>query len=283
MAFAAGRALDATFLRRLARDREEYAMPPRLHELAERLAKRTLVLLFPHFAAEVGGRAGDVAEELAQLEKELGDVLRLPETHCSLPDEVLERFVHALPSIREALLLDARAIFDGDPAAQSIDEVILAYPGFRATAVYRLAHQLQVCEVPLVPRLLSEFAHRQTGIDIHPAARIGESFAIDHGTGIVIGETAVLGKRVKLYQGVTLGALSVDKSMARTKRHPTIGDDVVIYANATILGGDTVIGNGSRIGGNVWLTRSVSAHSVVTPTARVEARTREHGLLEFNI
>ncbi len=258
-------------------------MPPRLHELAERFAKHTLALLFPHFAAEVGGRAGDVAEELAQLEKELADVLRLPETHCSSPDVVVEQFLGALPNIREALLLDARAIRDGDPAAHSIDEVILAYPGFRATAVHRLAHQLQGCEVPLVPRLLSELAHRQTGIDIHPAARIGESFAIDHGTGIVIGETAVLGKRVKLYQGVTLGALSVDKRMVRTKRHPTIGDDVVIYANATILGGDTVIGNGSRIGGNVWLTRSVSAHSVVMPTVRVEARTRKDELLEFNI
>ena len=258
-------------------------MPPRLHELAERFAQRTLALLFPHFAAEVGGRAGDVAAELAQLEKELADVLRLPETHCSSPDAVLMRFLGALPDIRETLLLDARAIYEGDPAVHSIDEVILAYPGFRATAVYRLAHQLQGCEVPLVPRLLSEFAHRETGIDIHPAARVGESFAIDHGTGIVIGETAVLGNRVKLYQGVTLGALSVDKHMARTKRHPTIGDDVVIYANATILGGDTVIGNGSRIGGNVWLTRSVSAHSVVTPTVRVDPRTRADDLLEFNI
>jgi serine O-acetyltransferase len=283
MASAAGRAFDAAFLRRLARDREEYAMPPRLHELAKRFANRTLALLFPHFADEVGGRAGDIVEEFAQLEKELADVLRLPETHCSSPDAVLKRFLGALPDIREALLLDARAIYEGDPAAHSIDEVILAYPGFRATAVYRLAHQLQGCEVPLVPRLLSEFAHGQTGIDIHPAARVGESFAIDHGTGIVIGETAVLGSRVKLYQGVTLGALSVDKRMARTKRHPTIGDDVVIYANATILGGDTVIGNGSRIGGNVWLTRSVSAHSVVTPTVRVDPRTRADDLLEFNI
>jgi serine O-acetyltransferase len=283
MALAAGRTLDAAFLRRLAREREEYAMPPRLHELAERFAKRTLRLLFPHFAAEVGGRAGDVAEELAQLEQELAAVLRLPETHCSAPDAVLERFFVALPEIREALLLDAQAICDGDPAAHSIDEVILAYPGFRATATYRLAHQLQGCEVPLVPRLLTELAHRETGIDIHPGARIGESFAIDHGTGIVIGETAVLGKRVKLYQGVTLGALSVEKRMARTKRHPTIGDDVVIYANATILGGDTVIGNGSRIGGNVWLTRSVPAHSVVTPTARVDARRRDDEPLEFNI
>lgn len=283
MAVTAGRTHDATFLRRLARDREEYAMPPRLHELAEGFAKRTLALLFPHFAAEVGGRAGDVVEELTQLERHLADVLALPETHCSSPDVVVDRFLTALPAIREALLLDAQAICDGDPAADSIDEVILAYPGFRATAVYRLAHQLDGCEVPLVPRLLSEHAHRQTGIDIHPAARIGASFAIDHGTGIVIGETAVLGDRVKLYQGVTLGALSVDKRMARTKRHPTIGDDVVVYANATILGGDTVIGDGSRIGGNVWLTRSVPARSVVTPTARIDARTRDDEPLEFNI
>ena len=181
------------------------------------------------------------------------------------------------------MLLDAQAIYDGDPAAHSIDEVILAYPGFFATAVYRLAHQLQGCEVPLVPRVLTETAHRDTGIDIHPAARIGSSFAIDHGTGIVIGETAVLGARVKLYQGVTLGALSVDKHMARTKRHPTIGDDVVIYANATILGGETVIGDGSRIGGNVWLTRSVPAKSVVTPTARVIPAIRDSEPLDFNI
>ena len=211
-----------------------------------------------------------MADELAALRTLLVDALRLPEAHCADPDDVVERFFTALPDIRAALLLDAQAICDGDPAAHSVDEVILAYPGFFATAVYRLAHQLQGCEVPLVPRVLTEIAHRDTGIDIHPAARIGASFAIDHGTGIVIGETAVLGERVKLYQGVTLGALSVEKRMARTKRHPTIGDDVVIYANATILGGDTVIGDGSRIGGNVWLTRSVPAHSVVTPTARVE-------------
>jgi serine O-acetyltransferase len=283
MAFTAERPLDASFLRELAREREEYALPPRLHELAERFAQRTLALLFPHFAAEVGGCAGDVTAELTALESQLADVLRLPETHCSAPDVVLRRFLAALPGIREALLLDARAIYGGDPAAHSIDEVILAYPGFRAIAVYRLAHQLQGCEVPLVPRLLTELAHRHTGIDIHPSARIGASFAIDHGTGIVIGETAVLGDRVKLYQGVTLGALSVDKRMARVKRHPTIGDDVVIYANATILGGETVIGDGSRIGGNVWLTRSVAAHSVVTPTARVDSRGRTDELLEFNI
>ncbi|MGB0093985.1 MAG: serine O-acetyltransferase, partial [Solirubrobacteraceae bacterium] len=211
------------------------------------------------------------------------DALRLPEAHCADPDDVVARFFTALPDIRAALLLDAQAILEGDPAAHSVDEVILAYPGFFATAVYRLAHQLQGCEVPLVPRVLTEIAHRDTGVDIHPAARIGASFAIDHGTGIVIGETAVLGDRVKLYQGVTLGALSVEKRMAHTKRHPTIGDDVVIYANATILGGDAVIGDGSRIGGNVWLTRSVPAHSVVTPTARVDRAIRDDEPLEFNI
>ena len=139
----------------------------------------------------------------------------------------------------------------------------------------------------LFPRLLAEVAHGATGIDIHPGARIGPSFAIDHGTGIVIGETATVGARVKLYQGVTIGAASVSKALQRTKRHPTIGDDVVIYANATILGGDTVIGRGSLIGGNVWLTRSVPPHSVVMPTARVERREGERGgdddLLEFNI
>ena len=285
MAFARERHGTAEFLDLLARERQDYALPPRLRELAELVVHRALELLFPHFAAEVGGRAGDVAEELAALRVLLVDALRLPGAHCTDPDAVVDRFLADLPATRAALLLDAEAIYDGDPAAHSVDEVILAYPGFFATAVYRLAHQLHESGVPLVPRVLTEIAHRDTGIDIHPGAAIGPFFAIDHGTGIVIGETAVLGARVKLYQGVTLGALSVDKRMARTKRHPTIGDDVVIYANATILGGETVIGDGSRIGGNVWLTQSVAAHSVVTPTARVERREGEAGdeLLDFNI
>jgi serine O-acetyltransferase len=283
MALAPERDGIAQLVVQLSREREQYPLPPRLRELAEGFIDRALQLLFPHFAAEVGGRAGAVADELVALRSRLAEALRLPQTHCSDPDAVVERFFAALPGIRAALLLDAQAICDGDPAAQSVDEVILAYPGFYATAIYRLAHQLRGCEVPLVPRVLTEIAHRDTGIDIHPGAIIGGSFAIDHGTGIVIGETAVLGDRVKLYQGVTLGALSVDKKMAMTKRHPTIRDDVVIYANATILGGDTVIGEGSRIGGNVWLTRSVPAHSVVTPTARVEACRRDDAPLEFNI
>lgn len=274
----------AAFLHQLAREREQYALPPRLRHLGEQFIHQALELLFPHFAAEVGGCAGDVADELAALRTLLADALKLPEAHCADPDDVVRRFFQQLPNIRDALLLDAQAICDGDPAAHSTDEVILAYPGFYATAVYRLAHQLQGCEVPLVPRVLTELAHRDTGIDIHPGAEIGQSLAIDHGTGIVIGETAILGDRVKLYQGVTLGALSVEKRFAKTKRHPTIGDDVVIYANATILGGDTVIGEGSRIGGNVWLTRSVPAHSVVTPTARVETGVQEdEPPLDFNI
>ena len=274
----------APFPDQLGRERQAYALPPRLRELAERFIHRTLELLFPHFAAEVGGRAGEVEEELNALRALLADALRLPGAHCADPDAAVDRFFGELPAIRAALLLDARAIWEGDPAAHSVDEVILAYPGFFATAVYRIAHELQGANVPLVPRLLCEIAHRDTGIDIHPGARIGASFAIDHGTGIVVGETAVLGARVKLYQGVTLGALSVTKLMARTKRHPTIGDGVVIYANATILGGDTVIGAGSRIGGNVWLTQSVPANSVVTPTARVERRAGgpDDELLDFN-
>ncbi len=285
MAFAPERDGTAPFLDLLAHERQAYALPPRLRELAERVIHRTLELLFPHFAAEVGGRAGEVGEELLALRTLLTDTLRLPGTHCADPEAAVERLVRALPDIRAALLLDAQAIYDGDPAAHSTDEVVLAYPGFYAIAVHRIAHELHGAGVPLVPRVLSEIAHHDTGIDIHPGASIGPSLAIDHGTGIVVGETAVLGARVKLYQGVTLGALSVSKRFERTKRHPTIGDDVVIYANATILGGDTVIGSGSRIGGNVWLTQSVPAHSVVTPTARVERRDTGQGdeLLDFNI
>ena len=269
MALAPERGVTGAFLEQLARERQEYALPPRLHELGEQVVHRTLELLFPQFAAEVGGHAGDVAREVEALRELLVEALAMP---CGEPEVVAERLLDALPGIRDALLLDAEAIYQGDPAAQSVDEVIIAYPGFLATAVYRIAHELHEAQAPLVPRVLTEIAHRDTGIDIHPGARIGPHFAIHHGTGIVIGETAELGTRVKLYQGVTLGALSVEKRMADTKRHPTIGDGVVIYANATILGGDTVIGAGSRIGGNVWLTESVPAHSVVTPTARVERR-----------
>jgi len=178
-------------------------------------------------------------------------------------------FLEQLPALREVLATDAEAAYAGDPACKSIDEVIFCYPGFEAVTVYRLAHLLHELEVPLIPRMMTEWAHMRTGIDIHPGAKIGRHFFIDHGTGVVIGETCEIGQWVKLYQGVTLGALSFPKDangnlVRGTKRHPTIEDRVVIYATATILGGNTVIGHDSVIGSSVWLTESVEPHTTVT-------------------
>ncbi|WP_239494972.1 serine O-acetyltransferase EpsC [Pedobacter yulinensis] len=178
-------------------------------------------------------------------------------------EQVAAAFFDALPELYRQMNTDIRAILSGDPAATSEFEVIRCYPGFLAIALYRIAHELLVAAVPILPRILTEYAHSVTGIDIHPGASIGEYLYIDHGTGLVIGETTVIGNHVKLYQGVTLGALSVEKYMANTKRHPTIGDHVIIYSGATILGGDTVVGDNCIIGGNVWLTKSVPAGSVV--------------------
>jgi serine O-acetyltransferase len=176
---------------------------------------------------------------------------------------VVEEFFEEMPKIRIILAKDLEAAVRGDPAAKSADEVILSYPGFQAIAVHRIAHFLWTRQVPIIPRMMSELVHSRTGIDIHPGAEIGESFFIDHGTGVVIGETTVIGKNVKLYQGVTLGALSVKKEEGSCKRHPTIEDDVTIYANATILGGEIVIGRGSVIGGSVWITQSVPPDSKI--------------------
>jgi serine O-acetyltransferase len=170
------------------------------------------------------------------------------------------------------LLEDAQAINDGDPAAKSRDQVIRTYPGFLAIACYRIGHSFCQIGVPLLPRILTEYAHSKTGIDIHPKAKIGRRFCIDHGTGIVIGETTIIGEDVKIYQGVTLGALSVKKEMAKMKRHPTIEDNVVIYAGATILGGSTIIGKNSIIGGNVWLTESIPPNSRVYHKSQIEVR-----------
>lgn len=168
-----------------------------------------------------------------------------------------------LPEIRELLLKDVDALYDGDPAAKSRSEIILAYPGLAAISAYRIAHILSERQVPLIPRMMMEHIHHETGIDIHPGATIGERFFIDHGTGIVIGETTVIGKNVKIYHGVTLGAFSVRKSEADVKRHPTICDNVTIYSGATILGGATEVGENSVVGANVWLTHSVPANSRV--------------------
>lgn len=178
-------------------------------------------------------------------------------------NQLTSRFFTVIPGIYDQLINDAEAVLHFDPASESLEEVLVAYPGFYATAVYRFSHELYCYKIPILPRLFAEYAHSKTGIDVHPGATIGHPFFIDHGTGIVIGETTVIGNNVKIYQGVTLGALNVAKELSEIKRHPTIEDNVIIYANSTILGGETVVGRDSIIGGNVWLTNSVPSNSVV--------------------
>jgi serine O-acetyltransferase len=269
----------STFLEELRAERRAGDTPRPLRALAEEFAGRVLALLFPQFAHPSRLGVADVNEEAAHVEALLRAAIT-PMVRDAEP--VVATFLDQLPTVRAALQLDAQAILSGDPAAESLEEVIVAYPGFLATAVHRVAHELYLLNVPVFPRLLSEWSHRETGIDIHPGAVLGASFAIDHGTGVVIGETSVIGDRVRLYQGVTLGAHAVSKKLAHQKRHPTLGNDVVVYANATILGGTTVIGDGSIIGGNVWMTSSVPARSVVQFSSRVEQRPADDGL-EFHI
>ncbi|OWY18201.1 serine acetyltransferase [Sphingobacteriales bacterium UPWRP_1] len=211
-----------------------------------------------------------------QLAADLWDLLAQLSPDEELNAQIVDQFFHHLPHIYAKLLKDADAILQFDPAANSIEEVIVAYPGFYAIAVYRIAHHLLQQQVKWLPRIFSEHAHRKTGIDIHPGAQIGESFFIDHGTGVVIGETTIIGNEVKIYQGVTLGALSVSKDKANTKRHPTIEDHVIIYSGTTILGGNTVVGHHSVIGGNVWLTESVAPYSFVHNTTQVEHRVKKN-------
>ncbi len=193
-------------------------------------------------------------------------------------ENIWKHFKEALPEIRRQLDLDAIAFENNDPASHSLEEIYLAYPGFHAISIYRLSHALYKMNVPILPRMMSEYIHGITGIDIHPGATIGESFYIDHGTGIVIGESSVIGEQVKIYQGVTLGGIQVAKSLASTKRHPTIEDHVCIYANATILGGDIVIGAHSIIGANVWITQSVPENSLVTYQTEIKIRPKKNGL-----
>lgn len=194
-------------------------------------------------------------------------------TNQEFAENVIYRFFESFPGIRTRLYEDAACYLKNDPAAKSLEEVILAYPGFFALSVHRIAHQLCKLEVPIIPRLFAEYAHSKVGIDIHPAAKIGKNLFMDHGTGIVIGETTEIGNNVKIYQGVTLGALYVEKSLSDTKRHPTIQDNVVIYANATILGGDTIIGHDSTIGGGAWITRSIIPFSLVYNSVDVKIKT----------
>jgi serine O-acetyltransferase len=266
----------------LAASRPREATVAPLRAIAEEIALRALALLFVQFARPAHITSNDLRSDAAEFEQLLRDALGIVVVGTRV-DAIVGEFLNQLPVVHEALEDDASAILAGDPAAESRDEVIQAYPGFLATAVHRLAHELYVRDVPILPRVLSEWAHRETGIDIHPGATIGRSFAMDHGTGVVIGETSLIGRGVRIYQGVTLGALAVSKQLAHKKRHPTLGDDVVVYANATILGGSTEIGDGSIIGGNVWLTHSVPARSIVQFSSRVEQRNADGDGLEFHI
>ncbi len=236
----------------------------------QRMTERLIDVLFPNYAS-VPTTCEQALEEAAELAE------RCLETVLCEPDDVQsasEALFFALPEIRRRLELDLYAAYRGDPAARDLDEIVLCYPAFFAIAVYRLAHVLYRAKVPLLPRVMTEFAHTRTGIDIHPGAEIGDGFFIDHGTGVVIGETTTIGSDVKIYQHVTLGAKSFDVGEDGTpvkgiKRHPDIGDRVVIYAGATVLGGQTHIGNDCVIGGSVWLTRSVEAGKMVLARAAV--------------
>ncbi|PWW15311.1 serine O-acetyltransferase EpsC [Chryseobacterium sp. AG844] len=206
------------------------------------------------------------------LQETLSDLINTVTGDKIITEKQVNRFFEALPQLYDQLVLDAKSILEFDPAADSLEEVYLAYPGFFATYVYRISHQLWSQEVKILPRVISEYAHSKTGIDIHPGATIGKSFFIDHGTGIVIGETTVIGNNVKIYQGVTLGALNVSKEKAHQKRHPNIEDDVIIYSGATILGGETTIGRESIIGGNVWVTQDVPANSLVYHKSEIKIK-----------
>lgn len=227
-------------------------------------ASHLVCLLYPELSAGSYSFINDIKSEFNQLEISLVNILNATKAcyNCN-NEQVANQFFDRIPELYRILNTDIEAILNGDPAAKTRFEVIRAYPGFYALCFYRVAHLLFTLDIPHIPRILTEHAHSKTGIDIHPAAAIDEYFHIDHGTGIVIGETAKIGKHVKLYQGVTLGAISVDKSMADSKRHPTVEDHVIIYSGATILGGETIIGHHSIIGGNVWLTKSVPAGSLV--------------------
>jgi serine O-acetyltransferase len=261
--------MDKSFLRNLYQTHQACPTCPSPVEVAA-FFSNLLGMLFPDhthlsFKSEV-----EFELHAADLQKELDRILRYSVSKgSSTAETIVKKFFDSLPAVFEKINQDVAAMYEGDPAAKSRSEVIRTYPGFYAIAAYRIAHELYNHSVDGIPRIITEHAHSKTGIDIHPAAKIGRHFCIDHGTGIVIGETAVIGNHVKIYQGVTLGALSVSKGDAERKRHPTLEDNVVVYAGATILGGETIIGHDSIIGGNVWLTRSVPAHSKIYYQAKM--------------
>lgn len=232
----------------------------------ENFVEVALRLIYPAMCNQSASDVEKLQDNFEYLAKELDIILTCLDDELKADtrkNDLIKSFFEELPSLENQMNLDAQFILEGDPAAKTLNEVVICYPGFYAIAVYRIAHYFYQKNVPLFPRILTEFAHRKTGIDIHPGASISAPFFIDHGTGVVIGETAEIGERVKIYQGVTLGATSVSKELADKKRHPTIGADCVIYSNATILGGDTKIGRNCVIGGNVWITKSIEANTQV--------------------
>lgn len=234
------------------------------NEVISLWASNLLNLIFPERSTCLKFNLEEIRQAFAGKEAELTHLLNATKACKNCNNELIAAsFFAGLPELHRKMNTDISSILAGDPAAKNEFEIIRSYPGFFAISLYRIAHALLKLDVPLIPRILTEYAHSQTGIDIHPGAQIGEYLYIDHGTGIVIGETTTIGNHVKLYQGVTLGALSVEKYMADTKRHPTIEDQVIIYSGATILGGETTIGKNSIIGGNVWLTKSVPPNSTV--------------------
>ncbi|MCK5207310.1 MAG: serine acetyltransferase [Cyclobacteriaceae bacterium] len=241
-----------------------------------------LGILFPNFASSPVLDFMEFQKRIQMINMEMVQILsRNPSEEESDPMKQSEGFFASLPEVYEKLQLDIDAMFAGDPAAKSKEEVIRSYPGFYAIAAYRIAHSLSKLGVSNIPRMITEHAHGKTGIDINPNANIGDYFCIDHGTGVVIGETTDIGKHVKVYQGVTLGALSVNKEDAKVKRHPTIEDNVVIYAGATILGGNTTIGKNSIVGGNVWLTKSIPPNSKIYYQAQMHNESEKPDLIIF--
>lgn len=261
--------MEKSFIRKLYQSHKECPSCPSPASIAK-FYNDLIGTLFPSYSSASFNSEEEFELHLNTLKLNLDQILyKNPDKGAVESDKIATEFFEALPVIHSKLTQDITAMFEGDPAAKSKSEIIRTYPGFYAIAAYRVAHELHKLGVLDVPRIITEVAHSKTGIDIHPGAKIGNHFCIDHGTGIVIGETTVIGDYVKIYQGVTLGALSVNKEDAIRKRHPTIEDHVVIYAGATILGGETVIGHNSVIGGNVWLTRSVPPNSKVYYQAKM--------------
>ncbi|KPQ16823.1 MAG: serine O-acetyltransferase CysE [Algoriphagus marincola HL-49] len=252
-----------SFLEKLHQSHQECSDCPS-PQVIQQFFEGLLGLLFPEHSVQKIKEKSELKARMEELQERLSKILQR-NTHLHEQDglKLGTQFFDNLERIYDWINQDVDAMYAGDPAAKSRTEILRSYPGFYAIAAYRIAHELHLLGIKLIPRMITEIAHSRTGIDIHPGAQIGQHFCIDHGTGVVIGETTIIGNHVKIYQGVTLGALSVDKADADSKRHPTIEDGVVIYAGATILGGKTVIGKGSTIGGNVWLTKSVDPGSKV--------------------